>query len=174
MGGFASALSHELNQSLTAATTYLHVAQRMNGGLADGEGPSLSEVIEMASAQMQRARALIGSIRAFMKRGQSMRPEEGIDASIEEASALTQIGIPDHDTQIRFDRGRGWPPHIREQLFRPFVPTKQTGMGLGLPLCHSIIQAHGGRLWAEPHPPGGNDLPLRHPHRQALQPVSGG
>ena len=54
------------------------------------------------------------------------------------------------------DSGPGVPETVRAQLFQPFVTTKSSGMGLGLSICRSIIEAHGGRLWLEPPtaPPG--------------------
>ena len=53
------------------------------------------------------------------------------------------------------DTGPGIAPEIADQLFKPFVTTKTNGMGIGLSISHSIIEAHGGRLWAEPNPGGG-------------------
>jgi signal transduction histidine kinase len=47
------------------------------------------------------------------------------------------------------DRGCGIPPGDHERIFQPFVTTKKQGLGLGLAICRSIIEAHGGRLWAE-------------------------
>ncbi|WP_372395692.1 PAS domain S-box protein [Azospirillum sp. HJ39] len=47
------------------------------------------------------------------------------------------------------DTGPGVPDTVRNQLFQPFVTTKSSGMGLGLSICRSIIEAHGGRLWLE-------------------------
>jgi PAS domain S-box-containing protein len=47
------------------------------------------------------------------------------------------------------DRGCGIPPGQAERIFQPFVTTKKQGLGLGLAICRSIIEAHGGRLWAE-------------------------
>lgn len=53
------------------------------------------------------------------------------------------------------DSGPGIPEPQFGQLFKPFFTTKATGMGMGLTICHAIVEAHGGRLWAENHPKGG-------------------
>ena len=53
------------------------------------------------------------------------------------------------------DTGPGLPKQVADHLFEPFVSTKRNGMGLGLSICRSIVDAHGGRLWSEANPGGG-------------------
>ena len=53
------------------------------------------------------------------------------------------------------DTGTGISESIAAQLFQPFITTKAHGMGLGLSISRTIIEAHGGRIWAEPNPGGG-------------------
>jgi len=53
------------------------------------------------------------------------------------------------------DSGTGLAVEIADHLFEPFVSTKPNGMGLGLSICRSIVEAHGGRLRTEPNEGGG-------------------
>lgn len=53
------------------------------------------------------------------------------------------------------DRGPGIPPDVQEQLFTPFFTTKAEGMGLGLSLCRTVVEQHGGFLGFEPNAPQG-------------------
>jgi two-component system sensor kinase FixL len=53
------------------------------------------------------------------------------------------------------DTGPGLPDEVRARLFQPFVTTKPNGMGVGLSVCHTIVEAHGGDLGAEDRVGGG-------------------
>jgi signal transduction histidine kinase len=64
------------------------------------------------------------------------------------------------------DSGSGVPPEVIGKVFEPLFTTKSDGLGMGLPISRTIIEAHGGRLWAE-HAPGGRGLTFRFTLSQA-------
>lgn len=59
------------------------------------------------------------------------------------------------------DTGTGMSDEVARRLFEPFVTTKERGMGFGLSISRSIIEEHGGRIWAEPNPGGGTVFRFR-------------
>jgi len=88
------------------------------------------------------------------------------DQEHRDIALLTEVR--DDTAQISVvDNGPGLPDEVQAKLFQPFVSTKKTGMGLGLSICHTIIAAHDGRLWAEPNPEGGTIFRLTLPTASA-------
>jgi two-component system sensor kinase FixL len=53
------------------------------------------------------------------------------------------------------DTGHGFADGVESSLFQTFFTTKETGMGVGLSISRSIVEAHGGKMWAERNPSGG-------------------
>jgi PAS domain S-box-containing protein len=74
-------------------------------------------------------------------------------ASVDEEQRLIRIKAARHQRHsVRIcigDSGRGCPPDVADRLFEPFFTTKSDGLGIGLGISQSIIDAHGGRLWLE-------------------------
>jgi signal transduction histidine kinase len=54
-----------------------------------------------------------------------------------------------------YDSGKGFPSNNLDRLFDPFYSTKPDGMGMGLTISRSIVESHGGRIWATPNSPCG-------------------
>jgi two-component system sensor kinase FixL len=209
MGEMASSLAHELNQPLSAITSYLRGAAT----LLKSEQPDKSRVIEAldrSSAQALRAGDIIKRLREFVAKGETEHTLESPAVLLEEAAALALVGAReqgvrvslrcDHDLpdvivdkiQIQqvalnlirnaveamettgrreltigvgrqngvatfsvMDSGTGIAPAIAEHLFQPFVTSKANGMGVGLSICRTIIEAHGGRIAARANDGGG-------------------
>jgi PAS domain S-box-containing protein len=69
---------------------------------------------------------------------------------------VTTARLDDETVEIAIaDSGPGVPKEISDNLFQAFVSTKHDGMGLGLSICRSIVEAHGGLLRHDPNPGGG-------------------
>ena len=71
---------------------------------------------------------------------------------------LTIASAPDRDGWVKVtvaDTGAGVDAALRERLFEAFATTKEGGMGLGLSICRTIVEAHAGRIWAEAVEGGG-------------------
>jgi C4-dicarboxylate-specific signal transduction histidine kinase len=72
-----------------------------------------------------------------------------------ELCITTARGEPNGVVVVVKDSGPGLAPASLEQLFAPFYTTKSGGLGMGLSICRSIIEAHGGRLWVTANVPQG-------------------
>jgi signal transduction histidine kinase len=71
-----------------------------------------------------------------------------VDARFIVVEARTSEAIGDIEVGVQ-DSGPGIPGTIVNEIFKPLFTTKPEGMGMGLALCHTIIEAHGGRFWAD-------------------------
>jgi signal transduction histidine kinase len=61
------------------------------------------------------------------------------------------------------DTGTGIEPEQMDRIFEPLFTTKARGMGMGLSICHSIIESHGGKIWASPAVPRGTHFHMELP-----------
>jgi two-component system sensor kinase FixL len=84
------------------------------------------------------------------------------------ATALSAAGAVEVSVA---DTGIGLPGEVVQDLFKPFVTTKPDGMGIGLAICKSIIDAHGGTIWWDANPRGGTIFRFTLP-KAAGQPAS--
>ncbi len=74
----------------------------------------------------------------------------------EKRKIILRTQATDHGIQVAVrDFGPGIDPTKLDAIWQPFFTTKSTGLGMGLSVSRSIIQAHGGRISAENHPDGG-------------------
>jgi len=88
----------------------------------------------------------------------AMRDVEGV----RELAVKTQRSENEHLLMSFSDTGIGLPPQ-REQIFNAFFTTKVHGTGMGLPISRSIVESHGGRLWADDNSPRGASFYLTLP-----------
>jgi two-component system sensor kinase FixL len=77
-----------------------------------------------------------------MAGGDARGREIALSAALDDDPGFVRIAVRDN--------GPGVSAEVADRLFRPFSTTKDTGMGLGLSISRSIVEAHGGRIWAEP------------------------
>jgi two-component system sensor kinase FixL len=223
MGTLASSLAHELNQPLTAVSSYCESARDLLGDDMDSESQAMvREAMDEAAKQAVRAGQIVRRLRDFMSHGETERHVESLQRLINEANALGLVGSREHgiDVQVSLDpradlvfvdriqvqqvlvnlirnaidamidapvrklsirtarqdaftrvtvedTGSGISDAIADQLFQPFVTSKQTGMGIGLSICRTIVQAHGGKIWFEPGGSGGTAFHFTLPSGEA-------
>jgi two-component system sensor kinase FixL len=97
--------------------------------------------------KIQIQQVLVNLLRNAMEAMQDSARRELIITTAPEEAGMASISVA--------DTGSGIDPEIAAKLFQPFVSTKRQGMGIGLSICRTIIESHGGRLVAEPNPGGG-------------------
>ena len=212
MGELAAKLAHELNQPLAAISAYTRASLRLmrSGKFDTGE---LTEALEDASLQAERAADIIRGLRNFLRKAPAKRTPldlpgllDGVVRLVEHEAGRRRVevavraddrlpaveanrieieqvlfnllmnaleAIPQHGEGRRLvtlsargtdageleiavaDSGAGFVDGVAEHLFDPFFSTKQDGMGMGLSICRTIVEAHGGTLRANNNALGG-------------------
>ena len=168
------ALEKASEQALRAG----EVIRRLRGFVTRGEGErvteSLSKLIEEASAlaligakehgvrvtyrfapgadlvladKIQVQQVLLNLIRNALEAMLGVRRRDLTISTTAEGGGLVRVSVEDTGTGLTAD--------VAERLFQPFVSTKAEGMGVGLSISRTIIEAHGGRIWAEANAAGG-------------------
>src|SRR6185295_3979145 len=93
--------------------------------------------------KIQIQQVLINLIRNSVEAMQGVERRELTVATAPADAGFAQVSV--------LDTGPGLSEDVANRLFTPFVTTKAKGMGIGLTISQSIIEAHGGRIWAEPN-----------------------
>jgi two-component system sensor kinase FixL len=88
-------------------------------------------------------------------------PERYLAIRSEASGGLVRVAVE--------DTGSGISEEVAAQLFQPFVTSKQNGMGIGLSICRTIVEAHGGRIWFESRPEGGTAFHFTLPAGEAQE-----
>lgn len=91
---------------------------------------------------------------------------EGSAPTAGQRALLIEVADGDPVTVAVSDTGPGLASDVAARLFEPFVTTKRGGMGVGLSICRSIIEAHGGQLWADQRPGRGTTFRFTLPAAQ--------
>ncbi|WP_262265875.1 PAS domain S-box protein [Microvirga yunnanensis] len=109
----------------------------------DFDLPHESPKVLVSRVQIQQV--LLNLVRNAMEAMQDVEQRElTIKAEVEDEGSMVRLSVK--------DTGTGLAPSVQERLFTPFTTTKQTGMGVGLSICRTIIEAHGGKIWADSAP----------------------
>ena len=81
----------------------------------------------------------------------------------------SRLGEKDFVETYVADTGPGIAPELADQLFQPFATSKPDGMGVGLSISRSIVEAHGGRIWSEANADGGATFRFTLPRAEPAQ-----
>lgn len=168
------AIGQAADQALRAGRIIRHLREFVARGESERHIESLPKLVQEASAL-----ALVGAKEQGVRVSFHFAPQatlvladriqiqqvilnlirNGIEAMEEsERRELTVATAPKEGGLVEIsvtDTGSGIAPEVAGQLFSPFFTTKSRGMGVGLSICRTIVEAHGGKIWAEPNPGGG-------------------
>ena len=103
----------------------------------------------MFADRIQVQQVLLNLIRNALEAMQDApRRELVVGTRAEPMAGLVEVSVS--------DTGPGIAAEITDRLFQPFVTTKQHGMGVGLSICRTIVESHGGRIWVVSRPGEGS------------------
>ncbi|WP_242139868.1 PAS domain-containing sensor histidine kinase [Sphingomonas sp. TREG-RG-20F-R18-01] len=97
--------------------------------------------------RIQIEQVLVNLIRNAVQAMQACASRVLTISTLWESSGMVQVTVA--------DTGHGIAADMVDRLFQAFATTRQEGMGLGLSICRTIVEAHGGRIWATVNPGGG-------------------
>jgi PAS domain S-box-containing protein len=112
----------------------------VNAELTSDLAPVLADRVQIQQVISNLAQNAVDAMRGVVE-----RPRQLVVGTRSDPGNATVIQISDSGEGLKSP----------ERVFESFYTTKSTGMGMGLTICRSIIEAHGGRIWAEPNPLGG-------------------
>ncbi|WP_417621957.1 PAS domain S-box protein [Parasphingorhabdus sp.] len=171
---FFEALKESVTESLRAGTIVRRLREFVSRGEINRRVLSIAQLVEdatilgMVGAPEKGIQCSIDiapdARNVFVDRVQLQQVmvnlmRNAIDAMADSAEKKLHIGVTaqaDDRLEITVaDTGSGIDPELGEKIFDPFASTKGDGMGLGLSICRTIIEAHDGTIWTEPNPEGG-------------------
>ena len=133
----------------------------VGAGARVAQGENISWVEGVAS--LPGGESLAQQFTALLER---IAQDASLDEDARELVVSTESSPPEGLLVAVGDSGPGVAAEDRERIFESFFTTKAAGVGIGLSICRSIIEAHGGRLWADAHQPRGAvfrfTLPVAH------------
>ena len=113
--------------------------------LASGERPVKGDRVQLQQVLLN----------LIMNGVEAMR---GVTERARELTVSSTLAEPGSVLVAVEDTGSGLDQAVAERMFQPFFTTKPDGLGMGLAICRSIVEAHGGRLWVSPRAPHGADV----------------
>lgn len=146
----------EVREMLDQALTLVHTDASWNQVAVELNVPDTLPPIYGDRIQLQQV--ILNLVRNAMDAIASAHRTDGrIRVSAQQFDAPRRIEI------AVSDNGSGVPDELAEKLFHPLSTSKNEGLGLGLPICASIMESHGGKIWLQSRAPGATEFRLSLP-----------
>src|SRR5262249_27326032 len=159
----------DLRTLVSEALHFAEVEARQLGvALRVEMGPAPLEV-EVDAVQIEQV--ILNLVRNGFEATASRRAPEGTTLEVHEIVIRTTRTASGAEVTVS-DTGPGVTPEVAPRLFEPFFTTKHDGLGLGLSISRSIVEAHDGRLWASANAPRGAIFHVELPRPQGVRGVA--